>query len=87
VQAGLVGLALLLHLFGRQITLASRLTSPFETHLACGLVITMSVGCLSNSFLLDHTEGLFYARFTGLLCGGLRGCPAERVRCPVTRPR
>jgi len=75
VQTGLVGLALLLYLFARQFTLAPRLASPLETHLACGLVITMAVGCLFNSFLLDHTEGLFYAWFTGLLYGGLRARP------------
>ena len=72
VQTGLVGLALLLHLFWRQFSLAPRLATPLETHLARGLVITLAVGCLFNSFLLDHTEGLFYAWFTGLLFGGLR---------------
>jgi O-antigen ligase len=72
VQTGLAGLALLLYLFVRQFTLAQRLASPLETHLACGLVITMAVGCLFNSFLLDHTEGVFYAWFTGLLYGGLQ---------------
>jgi O-antigen ligase len=72
VQTGLVGLALLLHLFSRQLMLAQRLSSPLETHLARGLVITMAVGCLFNSFLLDHTEGLLYAWLTGVLYGGLR---------------
>jgi O-antigen ligase len=72
VQTGLVGLALLLHLFWRQLALASRLASPLETHLARGLVITVAAGCLFNSFLLDHSEGLFYAWFTGLLYAGLQ---------------
>lgn len=76
VQTGLAGLALLLHLFWRQLTLARRLASPLETHLACGLVITIAIGCLFNSLLLDHTEGLFYAWFTGLLYGGMRSPPA-----------
>lgn len=75
VQAGIIGLALLLHLFWRQAILARRLASPLEMHLARGLVITMAVGCLFNSLLLDHTEGLFYAWFTGLLYGGLRSPP------------
>jgi len=30
------------------------------------------VGCLFNSFLLDHTESLFYAWLTGLLFASLR---------------
>ena len=72
VQTGLVGLGLLLHLFWRQLTLARRLASPLEAHLAVGLVFTVAVGCLFNSFLHDHTEGLFYAWFTGLLYAGLR---------------
>lgn len=77
VQTGLIGLALLLYLFWRQWALAKHLASPLETHLAYGLVITMAVGCLFNSFLLDHTEGLYYAWFTGLLFGGL-GHPPPR---------
>jgi hypothetical protein len=32
----------------------------------------MVVGCLFNSFLLDHTEALFYAWLSGLLYAGLR---------------
>jgi O-antigen ligase len=72
MQTGLIGLVLLLHLFWRQWAVAPRLASPLETHLARGLVITLAVGCLFNSLLLDHTEGLLYAWFTGLLFGGLR---------------
>ena len=75
VQTGLVGLALLVCLFVLQLMLAQRLATPLEAHLACGLVITMAVGCLFNSFLLDHTEGLLYAWLTGLLYGGLRTRP------------
>jgi O-antigen ligase len=71
VQTGVIGLALLLYLFARQFLLARQLASPFETHLARGLVIAMAVGCLFNSFLLDHTEGMLYAWLTGLLYGGL----------------
>ncbi len=75
MQVGLVGLILLLHMWWRQLVLAPRLAKPIETHLARGLVITLAVGCLFNSFLLDHTEGLFYAWFTGLLYGGLMPQP------------
>lgn len=79
MQTGLVGLVLLLHLFWRQFSLAPQLATPLETHLARGLVITIAVGCLFNSFLLDHTEGLFYAWFTGLLYGGLKSPPFPGV--------
>ena len=77
VQTGLAGLALLLHLFWQQMRLSARLASPVEVHLARGLVILIAVGCLFNSLLLDHTEGLFYAWFTGLLYGGLKSQPPQ----------
>ncbi|TLZ82716.1 MAG: hypothetical protein E6K11_01145 [Methanobacteriota archaeon] len=68
IQLGIVGLAALLALFAVQWRLASRLATRMDTHLARGLV----VGCLFNSFLLDHTESLFYAWLTGLLFASLR---------------
>ena len=71
-QNGVIGLLLLLYLFWRHWQLAPRLATPLETHLARGLVLTIAVGCLINSFLLDHTEGLLYAWMTGLLFGGLQ---------------
>lgn len=78
VQLGLVGLAALLYLFWTHWRLAPRLASPLEHHLARGLVLTMAVGCLFNSWLLDHTEGLLYAWLTALLFGGLR-TPSDSV--------
>jgi len=72
VQLGVVGLAVLLALFVVQWSLASRLATRTDTNLARGLVITIAVGCMFNSFLLDHTEALFYAWFSGLLFTGLR---------------
>lgn len=71
-QTGLIGLVLLLHLFWRQWRLAPRLATPLEIHLARGLVLTIAAGCLVNSLLLDHTEGLLFAWMTGLLYAGLQ---------------
>jgi O-antigen ligase len=71
-QLGLVGLLALLALFYFHWHLAPRLATPLETHLARGLLLTIAVGCLFNSFLLDHTEGLLFAWMTGLLYGGLQ---------------
>ena len=71
VQLGPVGLAALLWLFWRQWRLAPALPTPMERGLARALVALMVVGCLYNSLLLDHTEGLFYVWLTGLLWGGL----------------
>ena len=72
VQTGLAGLVLLLHLFWQQLRLSARLATPVETHLARGLVLTMAIGSLFNSLLLDHTEGLLFAWLTGVLFAGLQ---------------
>jgi O-antigen ligase len=39
--------------------------------MAQGLVVTIAVGCLVNSFWLDHTEGHVFAYLTGVFYGGL----------------
>ena len=71
VELGAVGILAFLALLAAQWHLAARLASRTETELARGLVISMAVGCLFNSFLLDHTEALFYAWLSGLLFAGL----------------
>ncbi len=71
-QTGLIGLAALLVLFAAQWFYSARLPTPMETGLARGLVIAMAIGCLFNSFLLDHAEGLFFAWMSGLLFAGYR---------------
>jgi O-antigen ligase len=70
VQLGVFGLAALLALFAAQWRLAALLATRTETDIARGLVIFMVVGCLFNSFLLDHTEALFYAWLSGWLISG-----------------
>ncbi len=72
VQVGAIGLAVMLYLFWTQWRLAPRLATPLEGHLARGLVLTIAIGSLFNSLLLDHTEGLLYAWLTGLLFAGLQ---------------
>ena len=71
-QTGLIGLAALLWLFFVQWRSAPRLATPQDRHIARALVLTIAVGCLFNSFLLDHTEGLMYAWLTAVLYGGLQ---------------
>ena len=72
VQLGPLGLAALLGVFWQQWRLSSRLAAPVEREIARGLVAMMVIGCMYNSMLLDHTEGLFFAWLTGLLYGGLQ---------------
>ena len=59
-------------MFWMQWRTAKYLNTPMEQSLARGLVLTMVAGCMVNSLLLDHTEGLFYAWLSGLLYGGLK---------------
>jgi O-antigen ligase len=78
-QIGISGMAILITMFWLQWRSAQYLDSPMETSLARGLVLTMAIGCMVNSLLLDHTEGLFYAWFSGLLYGGLKYALPEKL--------
>jgi O-antigen ligase len=72
VQLGMVGLAALLWLFLQHWIESARIATPLERRLSRGLLLTIALGCLFNSLLLDHTEGLLYAWLTGALFGGLQ---------------
>jgi O-antigen ligase len=67
IQIGLIGLASLLYLFYRQWQVAGRLAQPLYRDLARGMVLMFVVGCLFNSLLVDHTEGLLFAWMSALL--------------------
>ena len=71
-QIGIIGLVVLMVMYWQQWRSAKFLASPMEQALARGLVLTMVSGCMVNSLLLDHAEGLFYAWLSGLLLGGLK---------------
>ena len=71
-QIGIVGLLALIAMFSVQWRSAGQLATPMEQSLARGLVLTLVSGCMVNSLLLDHAEGLFYAWMSGLLYGGLK---------------
>lgn len=66
-QAGLPALALLIALYVVIWREAPRLASTLERDLARGLVLTLAIGGLFNTLLMDHVEGLFFAWATGLL--------------------
>ncbi len=70
-QVGVGGLALLLALFAVQWHLAARLPNEWERHVARGMLLTIMLGSLFNSLLLDHAEGLLYGWATGVLFAGL----------------
>jgi len=77
-QLGIAGLVAALALFWVPWRLAPRLPEPHERLLARGLVLTIAVGCLFNSLLLDHTEGLLFAWGLGVLFGGLESDGQQR---------
>lgn len=66
-QQGIVGLGLLLALFAAQWRMTGQLAAPANILLARGLVLVTVAGCLFNSLLLDHTEGLCFAWMSALL--------------------
>ena len=70
-QIGLVGLISFLFFLWSAWQTAALLPTPSEKLLARGLLITIITGCIFNSLLLDHTEGLFFAWFCGLFFAGL----------------
>ncbi len=81
-QIGLIGLASLLYLFYRQWRYAGELVQPLFRDLARGLVLTFIIGCLFNSLLLDHTEGLLFAWMSALVFAA----PARRQQAVEHAP-
>lgn len=68
IETGAPGLIALVALFVAQWRAAGALRDP-DRELARALVITLVVGCLLNSLLIDYTERLFYIVATALLFG------------------
>jgi len=66
-QAGLPALALLIALYVVIWREAPRLASTLERDLVRGLLLTIAIGGLFNTLLMDHVEGLLFAWATGLL--------------------
>lgn len=69
-ELGVVGLGALLLFFYCHARVSARLPDAASRVLARGLLALMLVGCLFNSFLLDHNEGVFFCWLTGLLLAG-----------------
>lgn len=65
IQGGVVGLVLLVTLFVVQWRTAATLPEGRST-IARALVLTIAIGCLFNSFLMDKTESSFFAIFSAI---------------------
>jgi O-antigen ligase len=61
---------MLLYFFYCEARVSARLSDPGARMLARGLLALMLVGCLFNSFLMDHNEGVFFCWLSGLLFAG-----------------
>ena len=79
-EMGLVGLCALLSLFIWLWRSAARIPDVLRGELARGLILTFVVGCLFNSLLIDHTEGLFFVWMTALAFAGVGADGEGEVR-------
>ena len=70
-EVGIVGLALLLLLFAQQWRCSAVLNDEHSKTLARALLLTIMVGSLFNSLLIDHVESLLFAWLSGLLFAAL----------------
>jgi O-antigen ligase len=70
-QLGVVGLLALVAMFVVMWWQAGRLEPPVRVAVR-GLVLTIAVGSLLNSFLIDHTEGMLFAWMAGVLLAAPR---------------
>ena len=72
VQTGVIGLALLLHLFYTQWRYAPLQDTPFRQDAARGLVLAYLTNSMFNSPLLDHADGLLFAFMAAVLSDNLK---------------
>jgi O-antigen ligase len=76
-EMGLVGVCALLAVFIWLWKSSVRIPDLLRRELVRGLILTFAIGCLFNSLLIDHTEGLFFVwmlalSFAGVDFGGAR---------------
>jgi O-antigen ligase len=60
-ELGVIGMGLWPALFGALWWKFRQIGTSLYAELGQGMVLLMGIGCLFNSFLVDHTEGLFFA--------------------------
>jgi len=86
-EAGLLGLLLLGYLLLREWQWAATLPQPGYSIAARGLVMIFALGGLFNSLLIDHTESIFFAWATALLCAvpAVRGAGRSSAETPAMR--
>lgn len=83
VQFGFVGLAILLFFFGVPLWY-SKFLPENQKYIARGAIVGIMLGCFANSWLLDVTEGHFYAYFIALALAAL---PESIMRKNTSTPK
>ncbi len=81
VQLGLMGLLMFIYLLAVQWKYAKTLKGQMV--LAQGFVLTMAIGSLMNSMLLDSGEGHFFAYFTAVLFANIISQKANSAKIEV----
>ena len=79
-QLGVFGLMGVLGMLLTQWAVSRRVAPQVDRSLASGLVLAMALGCLFNTLLLDHSEGLFYCWLGGVLFSGFQARSSGPVR-------
>ena len=82
-QLGVIGLVAFVGLLVVAWRGAARLPTVPEQDMARGLVLAMATGCLFNSLLLDHTEGMLFCWLLAVLHGGYPRRPGADALQPV----
>lgn len=74
-ELGVPGLIGLLALFAWLFWLSSQMVDSFYKEIGQGAIVLIAVGCLFNSLLLDHAEGLFFVWIMCVVLAGSRTSP------------
>jgi len=74
-ELGIPGLIGLLALFAWLFWLSSQMADSFYKEIGQGAIVFIAVGCLFNSLLLDHAEGLFFVWIMCVVLAGSRTSP------------
>lgn len=74
-ELGVPGMIGLLALFAWLFWLSSRMVDSFYKEIGQGAIVLIAVGCLFNSLLLDHAEGLFFVWIMCVVLAGSRSSP------------
>lgn len=71
-ELGIIGLLVLLAMWATHWKVSYLLTHNLDAHILRGLILTIIVGSLFNSLLLDASEGKFFCILAGIILSGYK---------------